>query len=134
MQVNANHLTRWGDYADLVASSIEDIAEGLTDEPDRHYRFGILLSGDMIGRVDLIGVAPPIYGLGYWLAASHVGRGVAQAAVRRVVHFAFDTCAASDIYAGVTHGNDRSMRLLGRLGFEAISRFDNYTRFHRRLR
>lgn len=39
----------------------------------------------------------------------------------------------TDIFAGVTHGNHRSVNLLQRLGFRAVAEFETYTRFHRWL-
>jgi RimJ/RimL family protein N-acetyltransferase len=131
IQANRSHLTAHGDYADQVAARVEDIATELAMEPTRHKRFGILSAGQLIGRVDLIGAEPPRYSLGYWLAASHVGKGIAKAAVGSIVDFAFAQCGASDIFAGVTHGNERSASLLRRLEFHAVGRFDTYTRFHR---
>jgi len=131
VQANKAHLTAHGDYAEQVAARVEDIAGELALEPQRHRRFGILSGDDLVGRVDLLGVEPPRYGLGYWVAASHVGRGIATAAVQRVVDFAFAQCRATDIFAGVTHGNERSVKLLQRLDFRAIERFESYTRFHR---
>ena len=131
VQANRSHLTSHGDYADQVAARIEDIAAELVAEPKRHRRFGILSGGRLVGRVDLIGANPPRYSLGYWLAASHVGKGIATAAVGSTVDFAFAQCGATDIFAGVTHGNERSASLLRRLEFQAVGRFDTYTRFHR---
>lgn len=41
--------------------------------------------------------------------------------------------AATDIYAGVTHGNDKSAALLERVGFRFPQRFEDYTRYHLHL-
>lgn len=37
------------------------------------------------------------------------------------------------MYAGVSHGNTASERVLERNGFERVSQFDTYDRFHRRM-
>lgn len=134
IQANKAHLTAHGDYVAQVAMSVEDIAAELTTEPKRHRRFGVFVENELAGRVDLSGVEPPRYGIGYWLAASHTGKGIATAAVRSVVDFAFAQCEATDVFSGVTHGNDRSIALLLRLDFQSVTRFDAYTRFHRRMR
>ena len=134
VQANKAHLTSHGDYAEQVAARAEDIATELSLEPRHHRRFGVFAENELVGRVDLLGIEPPRYGLGYWLAESHSGRGIATAAVRRVVDFAFAQCRATDIFAGVTHDNARSIQLLQRLEFRAIERFETYTRFHRGMR
>lgn len=130
VQANRSHLTSLGDYGSEVAASAEIIATELAVEPQRHKRFGIFNGHLLVGRVDLTGVEPPRYSIGYWLAASHEGRGIATEAVRSALDFAFTQLGATDIFAGVTHGNDRSIALLERLNFEPVKVFDTYTRFH----
>ncbi|HLU57581.1 MAG TPA: hypothetical protein VKZ81_19165 [Pseudonocardia sp.] len=44
--------------------------------------------------------------------------------------FAEDVLGATDVYAGVGHGNVRSAALLARLGLTPVARFESYTRFH----
>jgi len=75
-------------------------------------------------------VDPPRYGLGYWLAEDATGHGYATAAVRALLDHA-RTLQATDVLAGVTHGNDRSVALLRRLGFARVAEFDSYDRYHR---
>jgi RimJ/RimL family protein N-acetyltransferase len=36
---------------------------------------------------------------------------------------------ATDIFAGVTHGNDKSVAVLRRLGFARVSSFQRYDRY-----
>lgn len=36
--------------------------------------------------------------------------------------------SATDVYAGVTHGNIASVNLLQRLGFTPVAQFDTHTR------
>lgn len=130
MQANSGHLTAYGDFRDEIRASGEELAEELIANPDRHWRFGIFLGNELIGRVDLLGIEPPNYGLGYWLSENHTGKGYATESVRAVIGFASSVCRARDIYAGVTHGNAPSAALLSRLGFHPSTRFDTYTRYH----
>ena len=130
VQDNSEHLTALGDYLDQVSMTLEETEEELSGE---HLRFGIMLEGKLIGRVDLNPVDPPNYGIGYWLAENATGRGYATAAIRALLEFARSRLAASDIYAGVTHGNGKSTAVLERLGFQPVATFARYTRFHLHL-
>ena len=127
VQANRVHLTAHGDYADLVAATAEMLAGELADQAKR--RFGIFLGKELIGRADLIPVDPPRYGLGYWLAESATRRGHATHALTALLGLAANELQASEIYAGVSHGNIRSTRLLHRLGFARVATFDTYARF-----
>jgi RimJ/RimL family protein N-acetyltransferase len=130
VQENRRHLTALGDYAELVSMPFEKLDAELANAATCNLRFGIFLGGTLIGSADLIPVDPPRYGLGYWLATDATGKGYATAAVGRLVAFAREDLAASDIYAGVTHGNHRSQALLARLGFLPVAEFESYTRYH----
>ena len=127
---NTQHLTRHGDYRELVIMSADDLAAELTFEDGRKWRFGIILDHMLIGRVDLTGVEPTRYSVGYWLSEHAAGQGNASASLRAVIEFARSSLGASDVYAGVTHGNTPSQNLLLRLGFSPVAIFPNYRRFH----
>lgn len=131
---NRVHLTANGDYTDEVAATVDDVRDELsrTTQEDP-LRFGIRLHGELVGRCDLVPVDPPRYGLGFWISAEHEGRGLAGACVRALLEAAREHLGATDVYAGVTHGNVRSEALLERSGFTVAARFDTYTRFHRPL-
>ena len=133
VQENRFHLTAHGDYADLVAAPLEALEAELTGMTSHNLRFGIFLGQKLIGSMDLIPVAPPRYSLGYWLAQSWTGRGYATAALRALLEYAIADLQASDIFAGVTHGNQRSIAVLERAGFLPVESFEKYTRFHRSL-
>lgn len=63
LQQNRDHLTAHGDYADQVAMSRDQVEAELASD-SVNLRFGIVLSGTLIGRIDLIAADPPKYGLG----------------------------------------------------------------------
>ncbi|MFC7478887.1 GNAT family N-acetyltransferase [Luedemannella flava] len=130
VQANRAHLTQFGNYEEEVAGTEQDFAEGFATPG---HRYGIWRGGELIGRIDLVAVDPPRYGFGFWLAAHATGCGYATAAGAALLAHARDELGASDVYAGVTHGNDRSVAVLRRLGFQPIVDFDDYTRFHRPL-
>ncbi|MHC4375399.1 MAG: GNAT family N-acetyltransferase [Planctomycetota bacterium] len=83
----------------------------------------------LIGTVDLHEFQPrvPACGLGYWLRTSHVGRGLASEAVRAVVAAGRETLGLVRIEARCDVRNERSSRLLERVGFdfEGIAKHDD---------
>ena len=129
LQTNQSHLTAYDDYRDQVAASLEGLAAELAERASGKRRFGIFLDGTLIGRADLTPVDQPRLGLGYWLAKNETGKGYARAALTTLLRFAASELGATEIYAGVTHGNERSAALLRRLDFVPITSFESYTRF-----
>lgn len=130
---NRDHLSRLGDHQEESAATPAWVRARLGEPPGRDLRYGIRLRGALIGRIDLLAVRPPAYGTGYWLDRSHVGAGFASAACAALYDHARRSLGATEIYAGVTHGNVRSTALLTRLGFEQVAVFEEYTRFRLRL-
>lgn len=130
LQNNRAHLTAHGDFEQEVAAPLEKWIAEFASATRADFRFGIFLAERLIGRLDIIPVDPPKYSIGYWLEEGATGRGYAGAAVARLVTLAREELNASDLYAGVTHGNVRSEALLGRLGFVPVASFERYKRFH----
>jgi RimJ/RimL family protein N-acetyltransferase len=126
---NVEHLTRYGDYQEQVQATEADVREELS-HLDSRLCWRIVVEGRFVGRAELVAVDPPKYGLGYLLDMNECGRGVATEAVRSLVEYAFDSLGATDVFAGVTHGNERSVTLLQRLGFDRVAQFESYDRFH----
>ncbi|GHE09657.1 GNAT family N-acetyltransferase [Streptomyces alanosinicus] len=130
---NREHLTQHGDYQALAASDHQTAHAELLNDPNPSLRCGILLDSALIGRVDLVAVNPPKYGFGYWLDHEATGHGYATAACRALIEYGATVLGATDVFAGVTHGNDKSGAVLIRLGFRAAEVFEAYTRYHRSL-
>jgi RimJ/RimL family protein N-acetyltransferase len=130
VQRNATHLTKLGDYHDEVSDTAAEVAERLAERADVPVRFGVRLRQRLVGRVDLVPVEPPRYGLGYWLSEDVTGRGIATSAVAALLHYAGTELKATDVFAGVTRGNAPSETLLRRLGFDVVAEFDSFRRFH----
>ncbi|MFF5506192.1 GNAT family N-acetyltransferase [Streptomyces roseolus] len=130
---NRAHLTQHGDYEALAASDYETAHAELLQDPSPSLRCGVLLHGALVGRVDLVAVDPPKYSLGYWLDHAATGQGYATAACRALIEYGATVWGATDVFAGVTHGNAKSGAVLTRLGFEVAEVFETYTRYHRAL-
>jgi ribosomal-protein-serine acetyltransferase len=127
---NRQHLSRYGDYLAERDATLASVIEYFAAPPDHNIRLGVWHAGALIGRVDLNPVEPPRYAIGYWLDQAHCGRGFATSACAAAIGYAHRVLGATDIYAGVTHGDARSAALLHRLGFQRIADFDAYSRFH----
>lgn len=92
-------------------------------EERRGYSFLIFKkdAGGLIGGINLNNV---IWGaarhaqIGYWLDEAYQGQGFMTDAARLVIRFAFDEIDLKRINASCLPGNERSARLLARLGFE----------------
>ncbi len=132
VRASRDHLARGG-YEWARSASREQVAGYLEDPQDSNTRFGVWRRGLFVGRVDLMPVAPPRYSIGYWLAEHAVGHGWATAACRAALHYARSMLEATDVFAGINHGNTRSVAVVRRLGFEHVVDFATYQRFHLRL-
>ncbi|MFD0782626.1 GNAT family N-acetyltransferase [Micromonospora azadirachtae] len=77
-------------------------------------------SGGVIGRITLNGIVRGPFqscAMGYWVSASHNGRGVATKAVREIVRVAFEELGLHRVQAETLLHNVRSQRVLERNGF-----------------
>lgn len=57
------------------------------------------------------------------------GQGIASALVRHLIDQGL-RASATDLYAGVVHGNNASVRALMKNGFTRVATFDTYDRYH----
>jgi ribosomal-protein-alanine N-acetyltransferase len=87
--------------------------------------------GDVVGRITLNEIVRGPFqscSLGYWVSASHQGRGLATAAVREIVGVAFDDLGLHRVQAGTLRDNLRSQRVLERTGFVRFGLAEAYLR------
>ncbi len=87
--------------------------------------------GDVVGRITLSEIVRGPFqscSLGYWVSASHQGRGLATAAVRDIVGLAFDELGLHRVQAGTLRDNLRSQRVLERTGFVRFGLAEAYLR------
>jgi RimJ/RimL family protein N-acetyltransferase len=129
---NIAHLTGHGDYQELRHVDDASVDAELRDT-DEELVFGVRLDNQLIGRVDLVPRDRANVVIGYWLAEAYTGRGFAASACTTLMEHARLNLGATDVWAGVTIGNEPSERLLLRLGFEMESDQGSYRRFHRSL-
>lgn len=106
-----------------------DALRPLADHPehDPGGTFLVLEDGTVVGECGWFG-PPDAHGqvrIGYGLARSARGRGAGTEAVRQLLCWIADQGAAS-VRAEVLPGNDPSLRLLARLGFEVVGAQDGH--------
>jgi ribosomal-protein-alanine N-acetyltransferase len=88
------------------------------DEGTDHFHVLVEPDGSIVGRVNLADVTDGSAELGYRIAERAAGRGLATAAVRRVVELA-RAYGLTSLRARTTHDNAASRRVLERTGFVA---------------
>lgn len=92
----------------------------------------VIVEGDtVVGQLTLDnivrGAFQNVY-VGYWLAASATGRGLASAAVDQAVRHAFDDLGLHRVQADTLEQNTASQAVLTRCGFTAIGHAPQYLR------
>jgi ribosomal-protein-alanine N-acetyltransferase len=103
-----------------------DIMNRLQSEIENGKRYGVqywpifdLKTEDIIGCCGLrpYDLKGKIYEIGFHLRSLYWGKGLAPEAAKAVIHFAFDSLHASDLFAGHNPNNANSKKVLERLGF-----------------
>ena len=129
MRTNAEHLrpvsplARPGEDSTSLTELSNVVARQRREwRQDRGYSFVITMKHPdrpIIGRLALNnvvrGVLQNAY-LGYWIVASHQGRGFITEAVRSIIGFAFDTLKLHRVQIAIMPRNERSLRVVERLG------------------
>lgn len=115
----------WPYEAADMAHFIDEIAGPRRIGPDPI--FTVLLGGSPIGtaecRREVAGSETPGQGpsqLGYWLGEPYWGRGYGTEAASALVARAFEDLRVDAIRSGVFEGNDASLAVQRKLGFEVV--------------
>jgi len=83
----------------------------------------------LIGKIALTGVMRgAMYGayLGYWMDEDHLGKGLVTEGIQAVLDFAFGAAGLHRIQAAIMPKNDRSLRVIGKLGFRQEGLAERY--------
>ena len=107
-------------FADFAARH-----QALLDEQEEGtIRFHVLVEEDgrIVGRVNLIDLADGAAELGYRIAESATGRGLATRGVREVCRLAVEEYGLRRLYAKASPDNAASRAVLARVGFGAVGR------------
>lgn len=126
---NAEHLRPWSPAPSALSYDVAMQQVKLSDSAKRraagtHFEFAIVrrddAGGALAGQITLSNVVRGVFQacyLGYQLSADAQGHGYMSEAARAVVAFAFDELRLHRVMANYMPANDRSARLLQRLGF-----------------
>jgi 8-oxo-dGTP diphosphatase len=97
----------------FIACTMEDNGAG------REFHFGIRLGGSAIGACALLSIDKEKREaeIGYWIGRDYWGRGYAKEALRLLLGFGFRSLKLNSVHARTFKSNERSIRLLGSLGF-----------------
>ncbi|MFI6642836.1 GNAT family N-acetyltransferase [Streptomyces sp. NPDC050504] len=115
------------DRGDAYFAEFDDRHAGLLAEQSAGTcRFHLLVADDgaVLGRVNLIDVEDGTAELGYRIAKSAAGRGLATAAVREVCELAATDYGLTSLWARTTLDNAGSRAVLARAGFTVTGEAD----------
>ena len=82
------------------------------------YNFMIFQDKKMIGGIGLSEFNNKSCQVGYWLGKKYWGNGFATEALKSILDFGFDQLSLEKIYAAYKIGNEGSIRVLNKSGFE----------------
>jgi [ribosomal protein S5]-alanine N-acetyltransferase len=111
------------------------LADSMAEQDAGRSFFWALFDGDtVVGRISLTDVVRGAFengNLGYWVAETHQGLGLATAAARNVCDFAVEL-GLHRLQAGTLVHNAGSQTVLARCGFTRIGLAENYIRINGR--
>lgn len=105
------------DFAALHAERLAEQATGLC-------YFHVLVTDEVVGRVNLVDVVDGVAELGYRIAEKAAGKGLATDAVRQICVLAAETYGLSALRAKTTDDNTASHAVLTRTGFVTTGAID----------
>ncbi|GAA3491511.1 GNAT family protein [Streptomyces cremeus] len=131
---NREHLSPWEPRWPESYFTAEGQAARLRDrlaqyEEGRLVPWLMVREGRVVGAVTLSGIVRGPFcsaSLGYWVAAGHLGRGLASAAVRHVCEAAGEALGLHRVEASTVVRNVRSQRVLEKCGFDRIGTAPRY--------
>lgn len=118
VDANRDHLSQFGDETAAKYPDLQSVVNSITDpsNPDK-IRMGIWDGDTFVGSANL---TPDVEGqateLGYWLDERHTGKGYATLATTVLSKYALPRFHR--VYAEVVEGNEASVRVLERSGYQ----------------
>lgn len=139
IEENRAHLREWLGWLDVTVQA-ENLREFIAEARSRTrdegaIEWAIRHDGRPVGVISFheIEWSARLASIGYWLAKPATGRGLATAALRTVVDFAFVTLGLKTLRARIAPGNVRSAALVRRLGFRVVGVIDRGEELYGRM-
>jgi ribosomal-protein-alanine N-acetyltransferase len=131
---NRDYLSPWepvrpGEYFTEDWQAADIAARLAAHEAGEGCPFGLFAGKRLVGRFNVAGIVRGPFqsaGLGYWVDSEYAGRGVASAAVRRIVAVARDELGLHRLEASTLLHNIGSQRVLQKAGFQQIGMAPRY--------
>jgi RimJ/RimL family protein N-acetyltransferase len=120
-----DHLRAWMDWAHAEPQALPEKAALLRRfrgqfDLGRDFVYGIFDRDEreVLGGTGLhTRAGDDAYEIGYWIRASHIGRGLATETSATLTRVAFEVCGVDRIEIRVDPGNEASIRIPRKLGF-----------------
>ncbi|BBH64443.1 ribosomal-protein-alanine N-acetyltransferase [Actinoplanes sp. OR16] len=130
---NRDYLAPWDPIRDESYYTEDGQRQIITDllRAGTSIPYAIVQDREIVGRINLNNIVRGPFlsaSLGYWVAESAAGRGLASAAVAAVVEKAFGEHGLHRVEAGTLTHNVRSQRVLERNGFTRFGLAPRYLR------
>jgi len=120
-------LQRWMSWAFDNQRSRQAMEDSIRRVMDYQHQAGIALAGfhrtngDFVIRTALdVTAEPDVYETGYWVAPKYAGQGMATEAANAAIRYGFGHLGAKAIIVGYYEGNERSRRIVEKLGFQKL--------------
>ena len=115
---NREHLSQHGEDTARKYPTLESVADSIINPQNpRRLRFGIWDKDVFVGGINITPAENHTAVLGYWLGGQHQSKGYAGRSAWTLILSAFKAGKVQAIVAHVAKTNDRSIRLLERVGF-----------------
>lgn len=120
---NRLELARWLPWVPSIreeSGSLRFIQRAIEETAsDSGLELGIFYQDILVGCIGLheLNRAHQKTSIGYWLSASHQGKGIMTAAVRALVDYVFSTLQFNRVEIRAASGNQKSRAIAERLGF-----------------
>lgn len=124
------HLSQFGDKTSENYPTLESYQlRALMQDPDE-FRFGIWDGDKAVGFIKLTAQEDGSAEIGYWLGKDSTGSGYMTKSTEALTRYAQNTLGFDELFADVVKGNDASLAVLQRAGYEIVGDVPDDTSKH----